>query len=63
MRDHVPTPALFQRDNNGNVYRQDAFSPPGPQYTDTIRLIMQNNIEHFGDLYTQLFVDIEETNN
>ncbi|PSN39828.1 hypothetical protein C0J52_19183 [Blattella germanica] len=58
LRDHVPSPALFTRDENGLMWRDATLARPGPQYTDTLRITMQNNIQHLGTLYSQLFPPI-----
>ncbi|XP_069703249.1 integrator complex subunit 5 isoform X2 [Periplaneta americana] len=55
LRDHVPSPALFTRDENGLMWRDATLARPGPQYTDTLRSTMQNNIQCLGTLYSQLF--------
>lgn len=55
MRDHVPAPDLFASDAHGNVWRDSTQDFPGPQYTETLRLIMLGNIENLGVLYAQLF--------
>lgn len=55
MRDHVPAPDLFASDPHGNVWRDSTQDVPGPQYTETLRLIMLANIESLGVLYAQLF--------
>lgn len=55
LRDHVPSPALFARDENGLMWRDATLARPEPQYTDTLRSTMQNNIRHLGTLYSQLF--------
>lgn len=55
MRDHVPAPDLFSRDTHGNMWRDSTQEPPGPQYTETMRLIMLANIDSLGELFAQLF--------
>nr|CAD7590082.1 unnamed protein product [Timema genevievae] len=55
LRDHVPSPALFGRDDLGVVWRDPSQAWPGPQYIETFRLILQTNIEQLGALYSQLF--------
>jgi hypothetical protein len=55
LRDHVPSPALFTRDENGLMWRDATQARPEPQYTNTLRSIMQNNIQCLGTLYSQLF--------
>jgi len=55
MRDHVPSPALFTRDENGLMWRDATLARPEPQYTNTLRSTMQNNIQCLGTLYSQLF--------
>lgn len=57
MHANVPSPALFSRDSYGNMWRDATQNPPGPQYTETMRLIMLGNIESLGELYAQLFND------
>ncbi|KAJ9588448.1 hypothetical protein L9F63_018181 [Diploptera punctata] len=61
LRDHVPSPALFARDENGLMWRDATLARPGPQYTDTLRCTMQNNIQHLGKLYGQLFPPDSDT--
>nr|CAD7428119.1 unnamed protein product [Timema monikensis] len=56
LRDHVPSPALFGRDDLGVVWRDPSQAWPGPQYIETFRLILQTNIEQLGALYSQLFL-------
>ncbi|GFG34362.1 hypothetical protein Cfor_08970 [Coptotermes formosanus] len=55
LRDHVPSPALFTRDENGLMWRDATLARPEPQYTNTLRSTMQNNIQCLGTLYSQLF--------
>jgi hypothetical protein len=56
LRDHVPSPALFSRDENGLMWRDATLARPEPQYTNTLRSTMQNNIQYLGILYSQLFL-------
>ncbi|XP_066991548.1 integrator complex subunit 5 isoform X2 [Anabrus simplex] len=56
LRDHVPSPALFTRDSTGLTWRDSSLARPGSQYTDTLRFILQNNIDELGYLYFELFV-------
>lgn len=57
MRDNVPSPALFKRDpKTGFMWRDPNVAKPLPQYTETFRLVLQNNIKHFGPLYTKIFM-------
>jgi hypothetical protein len=37
------------------MWRDATLARPEPQYTDTLRSTMQNNIRHLGTLYSQLF--------
>ncbi|XP_049959293.1 integrator complex subunit 5 isoform X1 [Schistocerca serialis cubense] len=55
MRDQVPSPALFTQDSTGLMWRDPTLSTPGPQYTSTLRFIIQSNIEQLGSLHAQLF--------
>lgn len=55
MHVHVPAPALFSRDSYGNMWRDSSQNPPGPQFTEIMRLTMLANIETLGELYAQLF--------
>ncbi|GLH07144.1 Uncharacterized protein GBIM_12672 [Gryllus bimaculatus] len=57
MRDNVPSPALFTRDASGLMWRDATLAIPGPQYTDSLRFIIQKNIKKLGYLYPQLFPD------
>ncbi|KAK6641693.1 hypothetical protein RUM44_013408 [Polyplax serrata] len=57
MRDNVPSPALFTRDpRSGIMWRDPNVEKPSTQYTETFRLILQNNIVRFGQLYAKLFI-------
>ncbi|BES89313.1 integrator complex subunit 5 [Nesidiocoris tenuis] len=56
LRDNVPAPALFTRDANGNMWRSSADSRVPSEYTETLRLVMLNNIQSLGPLYCTLFV-------
>lgn len=56
LRDHVPSPALFTQDSTGLMWRDPTLAIPGPQYTDTLRFIIQNNIKELGTFHSQLFV-------
>lgn len=58
MRDHIPSPALFGCDITGLHWRDPTIARPPPLYSDTLRIIMQSNIEKLGDQYTQLFFSI-----
>ncbi|XP_014247878.1 integrator complex subunit 5 [Cimex lectularius] len=57
MRDNVPSPALFTRDANGNMWRDTSTSRPPKQYTETLRLIMLSNLPSLGSLFHTLFVE------
>lgn len=59
-RDHIPAPALFIRNGIGGMWRDTmAVSVPKP-YSDSLRLIMIENISQFGDLYARLFTNNKE---
>lgn len=58
MRDHVPSPALFTCDSNGIHWRDPTTSRPPENYTNTLRLIMQHNIETVSDLFAEMFINI-----
>lgn len=59
MRDHIPSPALFGCDITGLHWRDPTIARPPPLYADTLRIIMQSNIEKLGDQYAQLFYNIQ----
>ncbi|KAF6214343.1 hypothetical protein GE061_009083 [Apolygus lucorum] len=63
LRDNVPAPALFTRDANGNMWRDTLTSRPSKQYTETLRLVMLDNVSSLGPLYYTLFVKDSEDNN
>ncbi|KAK5644511.1 hypothetical protein RI129_005811 [Pyrocoelia pectoralis] len=58
MRDNVPSPALFNCDSSGVVWRDPTTSRPPEVYTTTLRIIMQQNIETVGHLYCHMFIKI-----
>ncbi|KAF5290000.1 hypothetical protein FQR65_LT11666 [Abscondita terminalis] len=58
MRDHVPSPALFNCDNSGIYWRDPTLARPPDIYTTTLRIIMQQNIETVGHLYCHMFIKI-----
>ncbi|KAL1494259.1 hypothetical protein ABEB36_009883 [Hypothenemus hampei] len=58
MRDHIPSPALFSCDPNGVHWRDPITARPPERYTNTLRIIMQRNIESLGHLYSQMFINI-----
>ncbi|KAF7279142.1 hypothetical protein GWI33_007556 [Rhynchophorus ferrugineus] len=58
MRDHIPSPALFSCDQNGIYWRDPITARPPERYTNTLRIIMQRNIESFGSIYAQMFINI-----
>lgn len=59
MRDHVPSPALFSADpRSGFMWRDTAVARPPLCYTEPLRLVLLNNIHHFGELYRNLFAKI-----
>ncbi|KAK4875105.1 hypothetical protein RN001_011527 [Aquatica leii] len=59
MRDHVPSPALFNSDNSGIYWRDPTLARPPDIYTTTLRIIMQQNIETVGHLYSY-YIDLEK---
>ncbi|KAF5299551.1 hypothetical protein FQA39_LY19184 [Lamprigera yunnana] len=58
MRDHVPSPALFNCDPSGKYWRDPTLARPPDVYTTTLRIIMQQNIETVGHLYCHMFIKI-----
>lgn len=60
LRDHVPSPALFTRDANGVMWRDLAAARPPKQYTETMRLLMIQNIAVLGPLFYVLFVQDQD---
>lgn len=63
LRDHVPSPALFTRDANGVMWRDLAAARPPKQYTETMRLLMIQNIAALGPLFYILFVQDQDEDN
>lgn len=59
MRDHIPSPALFGCDITGLHWRDPTIARPPSIYSDTLRIIMQSNIDQLGDQYGQLFCTIQ----
>nr|XP_018898906.1 PREDICTED: integrator complex subunit 5 [Bemisia tabaci] len=60
MRDHVPSPTLFVPDANGIMWRDPALDAPNKQYTDSLRLVMQRNVDKLGPLYSHLFIHLQQ---
>lgn len=58
LRDHIPSPALFNCDSNGIHWRDPITARPPERYTNTLRIIMQRNIEQLGHMYSQMFINI-----
>lgn len=58
MRDHVPSPALFNVDNNGVHWRDPTLARPSEMYTTSLRIILQRNIKSLGDVYSQMFINV-----
>lgn len=58
MRDNVPSPALFTCDVNGVHWRDPSTSRPPEIYTNSLRLIMQHNIESVSDSFAEMFIKI-----
>lgn len=58
IRDHVPSPALFSCDSSGLHWRDPTTARPPPLYSDSLRIIIQNNIDKLGDQYAQLFFNL-----
>ncbi|ENN75427.1 hypothetical protein YQE_07978, partial [Dendroctonus ponderosae] len=58
MRDHIPSPALFICDSNGVYWRDPIMSRPPERYTNTLRIIMQRNMDTLGHLYSQMYINI-----
>jgi len=50
MKDNVPSPNLFIRTESG-LHRRNGSCKVTSQYTNRLRLIVQNNIEKFGHFY------------
>ncbi|KAL0106307.1 hypothetical protein PUN28_016197 [Cardiocondyla obscurior] len=56
MRDNVPSPALFTRNEGANIaWRDIDMSTPDVRFTDTLRLVLLANIHTLGSLYSTLF--------
>ncbi|CAG9762733.1 unnamed protein product [Ceutorhynchus assimilis] len=58
LRDHIPSPALFTCDSNGIYWRDPVTARPPERYTNTLRIIMQRNMETLGHLLSEMFVNI-----
>lgn len=58
MRDHIPSPALFACDGDGLHWRDSTVARSPPLYSDTLRIIMQCNIDKLGDQFAQLFYNV-----
>ncbi|XP_050314392.1 integrator complex subunit 5 [Anthonomus grandis grandis] len=58
MRDHIPSPALFSCDPSGIHWRDPVVSRPHERYTNTLRIILQRNIDKLGHLYSQMFINL-----
>lgn len=61
MRDHIPSPALFSCDSNGVHWRDPTSSRPPESYTNTLRIIMQRNIETVGHLFSEMFINVQKS--
>ncbi|XP_055383717.1 integrator complex subunit 5 [Condylostylus longicornis] len=59
LKDHVPSPTLFQTDSNGLTWRDSNSDKPLPQYVDTLRNIMQKKLPKLGAFYHQMFALVE----
>ncbi|KAG5330161.1 INT5 protein, partial [Acromyrmex heyeri] len=56
MRENVPSPALFTRNEGTNIaWRDIDMSSPNARFTDTLRLVLLANIHTLGSLYSTLF--------
>ncbi|KAL6261168.1 hypothetical protein P5V15_008692 [Pogonomyrmex californicus] len=56
MRENVPSPALFTRNEGTNIaWRDIDMSAPNARFTDTLRLVLLANIHTLGSLYSTLF--------
>ncbi|XP_039302665.1 integrator complex subunit 5 isoform X2 [Solenopsis invicta] len=56
MRENVPSPALFTRNEGANIaWRDIDMSSPNARFTDTLRLVLLANIHTLGSLYSTLF--------
>ncbi|XP_044730967.1 integrator complex subunit 5 [Chrysoperla carnea] len=53
--EHVPSPALFKVNSQGQYYRDPESIKPGAQYTDPLRLILQRNIDTLGEQFWLMF--------
>lgn len=58
LKDHIPSPALFTCDSNGIYWRDPTLSRPPEVYTNTLRIIMQRNIQTLGHMYAQMFINV-----
>lgn len=56
MRENVPSPALFTRNEASNVaWRDTDTSIPNTRFIEILRLILLANIHNLGPLYSTLF--------
>lgn len=56
MRENVPSPALFTRNEGANIaWRDTDTSAPNSRFIETLRLILFANINKLGPLYATLF--------
>lgn len=53
--EHVPSPALFKINSQGQYYRDPEAIKPAAKYTDPLRLILQRNIGKLGEQYWLMF--------
>lgn len=56
MREHVPSPVLFECNANGVVWRNPDTNRPTSPFTDPLRRIMLKRLPVVGALYHQMFV-------
>lgn len=56
MRENVPSPALFTRNEGVNIaWRDTDTSIPNTRFTEVLRLILLANVHTLGSLYCTLF--------
>ncbi|KAL5283008.1 INTS5 family protein [Megaselia abdita] len=60
LKDHVPSPALFQCDKNGLHWRNPVSNKVQSHYINVLKSIMQKKIEVFQSNYYGMFVMFED---
>lgn len=61
MRYQIPSPALFTCDANGVHWRDPTTTKPSWLFTESLKIIMQRNMESLGHMYSQMFINIPKS--